>query len=305
VSCITIYFRIILQYLNQLVRTADVTVTCRPKIQDLWCTIAIVLLWLPVWYSRQSSWLQIQRFGLNFRRYQIFWDVVVLERGPIGYNEELLESKSSGSGLENRDYRRRGSTALLRDIPLFSKVGTNFADKWQSLVGIVRSWTEATKGIHKRMVRFQTLLKNLLLILHGYNIHYQQRVCPSFLCATSRLLLLLTSGQRGQFPRWRLSRWRISVCSVLKCPDLWLQYSVSFVNGLKNKLFLCGASFLDHARNSHCTVNTDLDTSKRSTQKSFHCCDAIFETFPSALQQHGNAWETWTVSSADSVCVLV
>ena len=41
-----------------------------------------------------------------------------------------------------------------------------------------------------------------------------------------------------------------------------------------------GASFLNRARNSRCTVITDLDTSKRSTQKAFSCCDAIFETGP-------------------------
>jgi hypothetical protein len=28
---------------------------------------------------------------------------------------------------------------------------------------------------------------------------------------------------RGQFPRWRRSRKRLSACSVLRCPDLWLQ----------------------------------------------------------------------------------
>ena len=42
-----------------------------------------------------------------------------------------------------------------------------------------------------------------------------------------------------------------------------------------------GASFLNRAaRNSRCTVITDLDTSKRSTQKAFSCCDAILETGP-------------------------
>ena len=35
---------------------------------------------------------------------------------------------------------------------------------------------------------------------------------------------------RGQFPRWRRSRERLSVCSFFKCPDLWLQRSVSFVH---------------------------------------------------------------------------
>jgi len=43
-------------------------------------------------------------------------------------------------------------------------------------------------------------------------------------------------------------------------------------------LFLHGASFLNHARNSRCTVITGLDTSKQSTQKAFSCCDAILET---------------------------
>jgi hypothetical protein len=43
-------------------------------------------------------------------------------------------------------------------------------------------------------------------------------------------------------------------------------------------LFLHGASFLNRARNSRCTVLPDLDTSKRSTQNAFPCCDAILET---------------------------
>ena len=34
---------------------------------------------------------------------------------------------------------------------------------------------------------------------------------------------MLNAGPRGQFPRWRRSRKRLSVCSVLRCPDLWLQ----------------------------------------------------------------------------------
>ena len=32
--------------------------------------------------------------------------------------------------------------------------------------------------------------------------------------------LVLTAGLRGQFPRWRRSRKRLSVCSVLRCPDV-------------------------------------------------------------------------------------
>ena len=44
---------------------------------------------------------------------------------------------------------------------------------------------------------------------------------------------MLTAEPRGQFPRWRRNRKRLSVCSVLRCPDLWLQCSVSFVHGVE------------------------------------------------------------------------
>jgi hypothetical protein len=37
---------------------------------------------------------------------------------------------------------------------------------------------------------------------------------------------------------------------------------------------------LNRAQNSRCTVITDLDTSKWSTQKAFSCCDAILEIGP-------------------------
>ena len=51
-----------------------------------------------------------------------------------------------------------------------------------------------------------------------------------------------------------------------------------------HNVHLPGASFLNRARNSRCTVITDLDTSKRSTQKAFSCCDAILETGPAVPQ---------------------
>jgi hypothetical protein len=47
-------------------------------------------------YSGQSTWLQIQRPGFDFRRYQIFSEIVGLERGPLSLvstTEELLERK--------------------------------------------------------------------------------------------------------------------------------------------------------------------------------------------------------------------
>jgi hypothetical protein len=44
--------------------------------------------------------------GFDSQRYQIFWEVLCLERGPLSLvriTEELLEWKSSGSGIENRE----------------------------------------------------------------------------------------------------------------------------------------------------------------------------------------------------------
>jgi hypothetical protein len=61
----------------------------------------------PLYSSSQSSWLQIQRSGFDSRRYQIFCDVVGLERDPLSLVstiEELRERNSSGSCLESLEY---------------------------------------------------------------------------------------------------------------------------------------------------------------------------------------------------------
>jgi hypothetical protein len=59
----------------------------------------------PLWSNGQSSWLQIQSSGFDSRGYQIFREVVGLERGPLSFvstTEELLGIKSSDFGLEIR-----------------------------------------------------------------------------------------------------------------------------------------------------------------------------------------------------------
>jgi hypothetical protein len=84
----------------------------------------------------KSFWLQIQRSGFDSRRYQIFWKVVGLERGPLSLVstiEELLEIKSSSSGLDNREYGPRDPSRWPRGILYPQNVGTNFADKRLSL----------------------------------------------------------------------------------------------------------------------------------------------------------------------------
>jgi hypothetical protein len=60
--------------------------------------------------------------------------------------EELLgRKKSSFSGLEKQDYGRRDPLCGPRNT-LSAKVGTNFADKWQSL-GIVYSRSKAMEFV--------------------------------------------------------------------------------------------------------------------------------------------------------------
>ena len=82
------------------------------------------------------------------------------------------------------------------------------------------------------MVRFQKLTRNFSPYT-GTTYTVSSGNCPSFSCVTSSSLLMLTAGPRGQFPRWRRSRKKLSVCFVLWCPDLRLQCSVSFVQGLE------------------------------------------------------------------------
>jgi hypothetical protein len=89
----------------------------------------------PLWSSGQSSWLQIERSGFDSCRYQIFWEVVRLERASLSLvstTEKLLERKSSGSGLENRKYGL-GIRYANHVPPSSPKVDTNFADKRRSL----------------------------------------------------------------------------------------------------------------------------------------------------------------------------
>jgi hypothetical protein len=89
-----------------------------------------------LWSSGHNSWLQIQRSGFDSRRYQIFWEAMDLERGPLSLvstTEELLERKSSGSGLGTREYGRRGFVTPTTWHPLSANVGINLADKRRSI----------------------------------------------------------------------------------------------------------------------------------------------------------------------------
>jgi hypothetical protein len=96
----------------------------------------------------QSSWLQIQRPRFDSRHYQILWEVVGLERGPLSLmstTEELLERKSSGSGLEIREYGRRYQSRWPRGTLYPQNLELTSPTIGSRSTGIVRSRTEATE----------------------------------------------------------------------------------------------------------------------------------------------------------------
>jgi hypothetical protein len=109
-----------------------------------------------VWISITVSHLQWSGFlatdpeiRIRFPALPDFLRIVDLERGPLSLvntTEELLGRESSGSGLKNRDYYRRGSAVLTTRHPYIRKtlVLTSATSGGHS-VGIVRSQTKATE----------------------------------------------------------------------------------------------------------------------------------------------------------------
>jgi hypothetical protein len=66
-----------------------------------------------------------QRSGFDSWRYQMFWEVVGQERGPLSLVstiEELLERNSRGSILENKEYGHKGFVTLTKGHPLPSNL---------------------------------------------------------------------------------------------------------------------------------------------------------------------------------------
>jgi hypothetical protein len=84
------------------------------------------------------------------RRYQIFQEVMVLECGPlrlVSTIEELLGRKSSGSGLEIRDYSRRDPVCWSPNTLFRQKLALTSPTSGGRPVGIVRSRTKATEFV--------------------------------------------------------------------------------------------------------------------------------------------------------------
>jgi hypothetical protein len=96
----------------------------------------------------QSSWLEIQRSGFDSRSYQIFWEVVGLEQGLLSLVstiEELLDRKSSSSGLENREYGCRDTSHWPCGTIYPQKLALTSLTSGSHSVSSVRSRTHATE----------------------------------------------------------------------------------------------------------------------------------------------------------------
>jgi hypothetical protein len=118
-------------------------------------TLHVRMVGPPLWSKGQSSWLQIQRSGFDSRRYQIFWEVVGLERGSLSLvsaTEELLGRKSSGSGVENREYGRRDPSRWPRNTLYPQKFAVTFPTSGGSSVGIASSRTKATEFVFVKII---------------------------------------------------------------------------------------------------------------------------------------------------------
>ena len=113
------------------------------------------------------------------------------------------------------------------------------------------------------MVQIQKLTRNLFLTLHLQNVHRQQRQLSKFLMRYQQFAFHAYCAAVGSV--YKMAPQQEKALCVLR-----FEVSRSVIT------VQCTA------RNSRCTVITDLDTSKRSTQKAFSCCDAILETGPAA-----------------------
>jgi hypothetical protein len=104
--------------------------------------------------------------GFDSKRYQVFWEVVGLERGPfslVSTIEELLGRNSSGSGLETREYGSGDPLSWPRDTLYPQKLALTSPTSGGRPVGIVHLRTKTTEfltlEIFKRFTFIHVMLR--------------------------------------------------------------------------------------------------------------------------------------------------
>jgi hypothetical protein len=90
--------------------------------------------------------------GFDYRRYQIFWEVLGLEQGPLSLmstTEELHGRNINSSGLENRENVREDALHWPRDTLYLQKLALTTPTCGDRSVGIARLWTKTTEFVSK------------------------------------------------------------------------------------------------------------------------------------------------------------
>jgi hypothetical protein len=144
----------------------------------------------PPWPSGHSSWLQIQMSGFDSLPYQIFWEIVGLERDPlsrVSIAEELI--KSSDFGLENREYGRRDPSGWPHGTLYLQKVGTNFSDKWW-LLGRYSSLMDSG---HRVMFYIEYETNTAINILSVFDRFFVSRFGTHIYCSKEYILIAYES----------------------------------------------------------------------------------------------------------------
>jgi hypothetical protein len=96
--------------------------------------------------------------GSIHRHYKIFWEVISL----VSTIEELLERKSSGSGLENREYGRRDPSSWPRGTLYLQKLVLTFLTSAVRSVGIFHSRTKV-RGVCFLFTLMKCFLNSVLV----------------------------------------------------------------------------------------------------------------------------------------------
>jgi hypothetical protein len=110
--------------------------------------VVCIYIYIYIYIYDSFCVLVVRSPGFDSRRYQIFWQVMGPERGPLSLVstiEELLGRKSRGSGIENQEYGRRDPLCWPRHTSYPQKLALTSLTSGGRSVGIVRSRTEATE----------------------------------------------------------------------------------------------------------------------------------------------------------------
>jgi hypothetical protein len=95
------------------------------------------------------------------------------------------------------------------------------------------------QGVHKRMVQFQKLMKELFLTIHEHNVHCQQREVSKFLLRDKQFTSHAYCG--AVRPVFKMASQQENAFCVLRFESS--RSAITVQRDLKKTLFLCVVSF--------------------------------------------------------------